>query len=576
MTTLAALFAALPLMLGLGRGDRSCADRSGVSIFGGLIVSQALTLFTTPVIYLWFERLGKRFGIGQNLRKGEADPRLDEAQHGRRAGGMNLSGPFVRRPIGTVLLTIGLALAGIGAFFNLPGLTRCRRVDSPTISVQAQLPGASPETMATSVATPLERHLGLIAELTEMTSSSRVGTTNITLQFDLSRNIDGAARDVQAAINAARIDLPATLKTNPTYRKVNPADAPILVLALTSPTKTPGQIYDTASNIVQQQLSQVKGSWATSRWAAPRCRRCGLELNPTQLAHYGIAWRTFAPRSASANANRPKGMIDDGALRLQVYTNDAGTKAADYAPLLVAYRNGSAVRLSDIAAVNDSVEDVHNLGLFVHKEGGKTVTSQAVIVTVSRQPGANIISTVDQVKARLPAVQEALPQDIKMSVAVDRTNTIRSSLSDVERTVVIAIALVVAVVAFFLMNGKAILIPSVAVTVSLLGTLGGDVPAGLLARQPVADGPDHLDRLRGRRRHRGAGERHPARRGGPGPVRGRAERRAGGGLHRALDQHLANRGVHPDPADGRHLWPHLPRVRDHPIGRRADLAGGRR
>src|SRR3984957_2971550 len=383
---------------------------------------------------------------------------------------MNLSGPFVRRPIGTVLLTIGLALAGIGAFFNLP-VSPLPQVDIPTVSVQAQLPGASPETMATSVAPPLERHLGVIADVTEMTSSSRVGSANITLQFGLDRDIDGAARDVEAAINAARVDLPATLRTNPTYRKVNPADAPIMVLALTSETRTPGQIYDVASNIVQQQLSQVRGVGDVEVGGASLPAVRG-ELNPLALSHYGIGLEDVRAALASANANRPKGVIDDGALRLQVYTNDAGTKAADFAPLLGACRHGSAVRLSDIAQVNDSVEDVHNLGLFIHKEGGKTVTSQAVIVTVSRQPGANIISTVDQVKARLPAVQEALPQDIKMSVAVDRTNTIRSSLSDVERTVIIAIALVVAVVAFFLMNGRAILIPSVAVTVSLLGTLG--------------------------------------------------------------------------------------------------------
>jgi multidrug efflux pump len=369
---------------------------------------------------------------------------------------MNLSGPFVRRPIGTVLLTIGVALAGIGAFFNLP-VSPLPQVDFPTISVQAQLPGASPETMATSVATPLERHLGLISDVTEMTSSSRVGLANITLQFGLDRDIDGAARDVEAAINAARVDLPATLRTNPTYRKVNPADAPIMVLALTSKTKTPGQIYDAASNIVQQQLSQVKGVGDVEVGGAslPAVR---VELNPTQLAHYGIGLEDVRAALASANANRPKGVIDDGALRLQVYTNDAGTKAADYAPLLVAYRNGSAVRLSDIAQVIDGVEDVHNLGVFVKKDAkGQPVSSPAVVVTVSRQPGANIISTVEQVKARLPAVEGALPQDINVDVAVDRT---------------IAVILVVAVVAFFLMNGRAVLIPSVAVAVSLLGTLG--------------------------------------------------------------------------------------------------------
>jgi multidrug efflux pump len=383
---------------------------------------------------------------------------------------MNLSAPFIRRPIGTILLTIGVALAGVGAFFSLP-VSPLPQVDFPTISVSAQLPGASPETMATSVATPLERHLGLISDVSEMTSSSRVGTSNITLQFGLDRDIDGAARDVQAAINAARVDLPATLKSNPTYRKINPADAPIMVLALTSATRTPGQIYDAASNIVQQQLSQVRGVGDVTVGGAslPAVR---VELNPLALARYGIGLEDVRAALASANANRPKGVIDDGAMRLQIYTNDAGTKASDYAPLLVAYRNGSAVRLSDIAQVIDGVEDVHNLGVFVSKPKGKVTTSSAVIVTISRQPGANIISTVDQVKKRLPAVQSALPQDINMSVAVDRTITIRSSLNDVERTVLISIVLVVGVVAFFLMNGRAILIPSVAVTVSLLGTLG--------------------------------------------------------------------------------------------------------
>ncbi|HEY1750031.1 MAG TPA: efflux RND transporter permease subunit [Caulobacteraceae bacterium] len=384
---------------------------------------------------------------------------------------MNLSAPFVRRPIGTILLTVGVALAGIGAFFSLP-VSPLPEVDFPTISVQAQLPGASPETMATSVATPLERHLGLISDVSEMTSSSRVGSANITLQFGLDRDIDGAARDVEAAINAARVDLPATLRANPTYRKVNPADAPILVLALTSESKTPGQIYDAASNIVQQQLSQVKGVGDVEVGGAslPAVR---VELNPVQLAHYGIGLEDVRAALASANANRPKGVIDDGKLRLQVYTNDAGKVAADYAPLLVAYRGGSAVRLTDIAQVYDGVEDIHNQGFFVSKgANGKPVNKPAVVVTVSRQPGANIISTVDQVKAKLPAVEGALPQDIKVNVAIDRTTTIRASLQDVERTVVIAVVLVVGVVAFFLMNGRAVLIPSVAVAVSLLGTLG--------------------------------------------------------------------------------------------------------
>ncbi|HEY3798490.1 MAG TPA: efflux RND transporter permease subunit [Caulobacteraceae bacterium] len=385
---------------------------------------------------------------------------------------MNLSAPFVRRPIGTVLLTIGVALAGLAAFFNLP-VSPLPQVDFPTISVSASLPGASPETMAQDVATPLEHHLGIISDVTEMTSSSRTGSTNIVLQFDLDRDINGAARDVQAAINAARIDLPATLKSNPTYRKINPADAPILVLALTSKTRTPAQIYDAASNVVQQQLSQVKGVGDVSVGGAslPAVR---VELNPYQLNHFGIGLEDVRAALASANANRPKGVIDDGHLRLQVYTDDVGKVAADYAGLLVAYRNGSAVRLSDVAQVIDSQEDARNEGLFISKDPktGKAVTQQAIVVTVSRQPGANIISTVDRVKARLPAVQAALPEDIDMSVGVDRTTTIRAALNDVERTVLISVVLVVGVVAVFLMNGRAVLIPSVAVAVSLLGALG--------------------------------------------------------------------------------------------------------
>jgi multidrug efflux pump len=381
---------------------------------------------------------------------------------------MNLAAPFIRRPIGTMLLTIGVALAGIAAFTQLP-VSPLPQVDFPTISVQASLPGASPETMSTSVATPLERRLGVIADVTEMTSSSRVGTTNITLQFGLDRNIDGAARDVQAAINAARIDLPATLRSNPTYRKINPADAPILVLALTSKSRTPGQIYDAASNIVQQQLSQMKGVGDVSVGGAslPAVR---AELNPLALAHYGLGLEDVRAALASANANRPKGVLDAGGQRQQIYTNDTGTVASDYAPLLVAYRGGSAVRLSDIAEVQDSVEDVRNLGLI--KPSGQTQAVPAVIVTITRQPGANIISTVDAVKARIPAVMAALPQDIEMSVAVDRTITIRASLTEVERTVLYATILVIGVVAFFLMNGRAVIIPSVAVAVSLLGAIG--------------------------------------------------------------------------------------------------------
>jgi multidrug efflux pump len=381
---------------------------------------------------------------------------------------VNLSAPFVRRPIGTTLLTIGIALAGIAAYFVLP-VSPLPQVDFPTISVQASLPGASPETMASSVATPLERRLGHIANVSEMTSSSGAGSTNITLQFDLGRDINGAARDVQAAINAARTDLPSTLRSNPTYRKVNPADAPIMILGLTSKTRTPGQIYDVAANVIQQQLSQVKGvgDVEIGGGSLPAVR---VELNPLALARYGISMEDVRAALASANANRPLGIVADSRRRLQVYTNDSGTVAADYRPLIIAWRNGAAVRLQDVAQVQDGVEDVHNLGLF---KGPNDKTAQpAVVVIVSRQPGANIISTVEEIKKALPTLKAALPQDIDFNLAIDRTITIRASLDEVERTLLIAITLVVVVVAFFLKSGRATLVPAVAVTVSLLGTLG--------------------------------------------------------------------------------------------------------
>ena len=380
---------------------------------------------------------------------------------------MNFSEPFVRRPIGTVLLTIGIAVAGIAAYILLP-VAPLPQVDFPVVSVQASLPGASPDTMASSVATPLEKHLGHIADVNEMTSSSSQNSTRITLQFNLDRNINGAARDVQAAINASRVDLPATLRSNPTYRKVNPADQPILILAMTSKTKTPGQIYDSASNIIEQQLSQIKGVGEVDigGGSLPAVR---VDVDPFALAKYGIGLEDVRAALASANANRPKGLVQDGQSRLQIYTNDQGIKAADYQPLVIAYRNGAAVRLSDVASVIDGQEDIHNLGLFAQNGGDG---QPAIIVRITREPGANIVSTVDAIKKTLPLLQAELPADISMAIAVDRTTTIRASLSDVERTLGIAVLLVVAVVAVFLRNGRATLVPAVAVTVSLLGTLG--------------------------------------------------------------------------------------------------------
>jgi len=362
-----------------------------------------------------------------------------------------------------MLLTLGIALAGILAFAKLP-VSPLPQVDYPTISVSASLPGASPDTMATSVAAPLERHLGQIADVTEMTSNSGIGQARITLQFDLSRDIDGAARDVQAAIVAARADLPANLKSNPTYRKVNPADAPIMILAMTSETLTQGQMYDAASNVFQQQLSQISGIGQViiGGSALPAVR---VELNPRALYKYGIGLEDVRAALASANANSPKGTIDDGDQRYQLYTNDQSTRAADYRPLIIAYRNGAAIQLSDVATVNNSVEDLRNLGM--------ANGTPSVLIIIFRQPGANIIDTVDQVKAALPHLQAAMPADVNVTIAIDRSTTIRQSLHDTEMTLVIAIILVILVVFLFLRSVRATIIPGVAVPISILGTFGG-------------------------------------------------------------------------------------------------------
>ena len=375
---------------------------------------------------------------------------------------MSLSSPFIERPVATTLLTIGLALAGLFAFFKLP-VAPLPQIDFPTISVFAQMPGASPDTMATTVATPLERHLGVIADVTEMTSQSTVGSTRITLQFALGRNIDGAARDVQAAIVASRVDLPTSLRSNPTYRKVNPADAPILVLSLTSDTRTRGQVYDAASTILLPALSQIDGVGQVTIGgaAAPAVR---VELNPLALFKYGIGLEDVRAALASANAHSPKGAVDEGERHFQIYTNDQATKPDDYKPLVVAYRNGAAVRLTDVAEVEEGQENVRNVGL----ANGKP----AVLVIINQQPGGNIINTIDRISGVLPQLRASLPSDIDLAVAVDRSTTIRASLHDVEITLVIAIALVILVVFLFLRNGRATLIPSVAVPVSLIGTFG--------------------------------------------------------------------------------------------------------
>jgi multidrug efflux pump len=379
---------------------------------------------------------------------------------------MNLSEPFVRRPIATVLLTIGLALAGIAAFFVLP-VSPLPQVDYPSISVSANLPGASPDTMASSVATPLERRLGVIAGVNEMTSSSGSGSTRINLQFDLNRKIDSAAREVQAAINATRVDLPATLKQNPTYRKANPSDAPIIILALTSPSRKPGQIYEAVSNIVQQKLAQVKGvgDVEIGGGSLPAVR---VELNPFTMNRYGVSSEDIRAAVQASNANRPKGALEGDERRLQIYSgvgvNGKRPMAADYRNLVVAWRDDSAIRLSDVATVEDGPENRNTLGLY----NGEP----AVIVLVTRQPGANVIETVDGVRDLLPQLRAQLPSDIELNVASDSTNSIRSSLREIEVTLIISIVLVVLVVSAFLRSARATIIPAIATIVSLLGTFG--------------------------------------------------------------------------------------------------------
>jgi multidrug efflux pump len=375
---------------------------------------------------------------------------------------MNISAPFIRRPVATALITAGIALAGAAAYFQLP-VSPVPKVDIPTINVSASMAGASPETMASTVATPLERHLGAIPDVTEMTSRSQMQSTNITLQFGLDRDIDGAARDVQAAISAARADLPAALRSPPSYHKSNPSEAPILVLVLTSPTLTSGQLYKDASNVLQQALSQVPGVGEVDIWGGslPAVR---VELNPTALFKYGIGLEDVRAALSAANANSPKGAIEMGATRWQIYSNDQAHTAAEYRPVIIAYRNGAPVRLSDVADVQDSVESVRNLGLSLGR--------RAVIVQIIKQPGANIIETVDRVKALLPHLQSSISGAAHIDVAVDRSTTIRVSLRDVEISLLISIVLVVLVVRVFLRDGRATLIPAVAVPVSLIGTFG--------------------------------------------------------------------------------------------------------
>jgi multidrug efflux pump len=375
---------------------------------------------------------------------------------------MNISEPFIRKPVATTLLLVAITLAGAAAYRLLP-VSPLPQVEFPTISVHGGVPGASPETTASSIATPLERQFGRIAAITEMTSSSALGSANITLQFALNRDIDAAARDVQAAINSARGNLPADLPNNPSYRKVNPADAPIMMLALTSPVLTRGQMFDAASTIMAQKLSQVTGvgQVAVGGSSLPSVR---IELNPPALNKYGIGLEQVRTVLAAANANIPKGHFSDGRRMWEVGANDQIFKASDYEPLVVAYRNGSAVHISDIGEAQDSVEDIRNAGY----ANGKP----SVLVQISREPGANIIATVDRIRALLPQLTASIPQSINVKIAMDQTVTIRASVNDTQKTLMISVGLVILVVFFFLRDVRTTFIPSVAVPVSLIGTFG--------------------------------------------------------------------------------------------------------
>jgi multidrug efflux pump len=376
---------------------------------------------------------------------------------------MSISAPFIRRPIGTSLLAAALLLSGILAFNYLP-VSSLPRVDFPVISVGASLPGADPQTMASAVATPLERQFGRISGVNQMTSSSQLGSTGITLQFDLNRNIDAAARDVQAAINAARSQLPANLPSNPTYRKANPADAPILILALTSDTVPVARLYDTSDSILAQKLAQVDGVGQVFTWgSAPPAVRA--EVNPTLLNKLGVGLDTVRNSLSAANANRAKGQVSDNATSWSFDDNDQLFTADEYRPLIVAYNNGGPVRLGDVADVQDSVADVRNVGLANGKPG--------VLIVLFRQPGANVIETVDRVRALMPYLQSSISPAIKLQVVSDRTLTVRASVKDIESTLLISIVLVILVVFVFLRTVRATLIPSIAVPLSLVGTFGG-------------------------------------------------------------------------------------------------------
>ncbi len=484
---------------------------------------------------------------------------------------MNFSALFIRRPTGTTLLTIALALAGVIAYQFLP-VSPLPQVEFATIDVQAALPGASPEIMASAVATPLERQFGRIAGLNEMTSTSFLGSTRVTLQFDLSRDINAAARDVQAAINAARGQLPANLPNAPFYRKSNPADSPVVILALTSDIVGRARMYDMAASILQQKLSQVPGVGrvVVSGGSLPAVR---VGVNPTVLHSYGLSLEDVRAALSGANANRPKGEIADNGRAWTLNTTDQLLQAADYKPVIISYRQGAAVRLADVAEVVDASEDIRNNGV--------VNGTPAILLLVWRQPGANIIATVDRVRAILSQLQADIPPTVALVNAVDRTTTIRASVHDVQQTLGLSILLVILVVFVFFRTVRTALIPSVVVPVSLIGTFGAmyllgysvnnlSLMALTIATGFVVDNTIVVVENIMRHLEQGTPPRQAALRGATGG----ATRRQRNRLHGDLDHPVAPGGVHSDPDDGRHLWAALPGIRRHPGGRRGCIAGG--
>ncbi len=477
---------------------------------------------------------------------------------------MSLSTPFIYRPVGTTLLTIAITLAGVLGYMLLP-VSPLPQVDFPTIQVSAALPGASPETMASAVATPLERQFGRIAGVTEMTSVSFLGSTSVTMQFDLNRNIDAASRDVQAAINAARGRLPANLPSNPTYRKVNPADAP------SHDSGTDVEHLHACSDVrrgldhsaAEAVAGARRGPGHRGRWL--RRRPCAVDLNPTVLNHFGVGLEDIRTVLENTNANRPKGQIADDRRAWSISTTDQLLVADEYRPLIVAYRNGAPVRLDDIATVTDSVEDIRAAGLC---DGKPSIT-----VVVFRQPNANIIATVDRVLALMPQLEAAIPADMNLKVALDRTATIRASVHDVQFTLVISILLVILVVFVFLRDLRATFIPSIAVPVSLVATFGVmylfdysldnlSLMALTIATGFVVD--DAIVVIENIARHLEEGAT---------PLEASLQGRAGNRLHGAFDQRFAGGRVHPHPADERHRGPVVPRIRRDAVRGDRRLAG---